>query len=81
MEESVYSTRQTLHPPQRSENCTLRCNLAIQRIKQIKKGQKIFSGGVFINLSTKGYGVLGLEVDERLRLAAINASILIQICV
>ena len=46
------------------------------RIKLRKKDQKISSGSVFFtNLSTKGYNVLRLEeVDERLRLAAIDAS-------
>ncbi|MDE1889807.1 MAG: DUF799 family lipoprotein [Planctomycetota bacterium] len=64
----------TLHPPGRNEITTVA--ILPFKNKTGKKGsEEILRKCFFINFSTKGYNVLRLEeVDERLHLAAINAS-------
>ena len=64
----------TLHPPGRNEITTVA--ILPFKNKTGKKGsEEILRKCFFINFSTKGYQVLRLEeIDERLNLAAINAS-------
>ncbi len=74
MEERSTPHVKTLHPPQRNEISSVAI-LPFKNTTEKKGSEDILRKCFFTNLSTKGYNVLRLEdVDERLRLAAIDAS-------
>ena len=74
MEERSTPHVKTLHPPQRNEISSVAI-LPFKNKTEKKGSEGILRKCFFTNLSTKGYNVLRLEeVDERLRLAAIDAS-------
>ena len=73
MEERSTPHVKTLHPPQRNEISSVAI-LPFKNKTEKKGSEDILRKCFFTNLSTKGYNVLRLEeVDERLRLAAIDA--------
>ena len=74
MEERSTPHVKTLHPPQRNEISSVAI-LPFKNKTEKKGAEDILRKCFFTNLSTKGYNVLRLEdVDERLHLAAIDAS-------
>ncbi len=74
MEERSTPHVKTLHPPQKNEIGSVAI-LPFRNQTEKKGSEDIFRKCFFTNFSTKGYNVLRLEeVDERLNLAAINAS-------
>ncbi|MDO8140329.1 MAG: DUF799 family lipoprotein, partial [Candidatus Brocadiales bacterium] len=76
MEERSTPHVKTLHTPQRNEISSVAI-LPFNNKTEKKGAEDILRKCFFTNLSMKGYNVLRLEeVDERLKLAAIDASVL-----
>ena len=74
LEERATPHIKTLHPPKRNEINTVAI-LPFKNKTEKKGSEEILRKCFFANLSMKGYNILRLEeVDERLNLAAIDAS-------